>query len=59
MKTILNFVERSGMRTAVMEVRVKKDKKQRELISLTESEIFAIEKHKFPVSYRLLKNGFL
>lgn len=43
-KTILNFVERSGMRTAVMEVRVKKDKKQRELISLTESEIFAIEK---------------
>lgn len=58
-KTILNFVERSGIRTAVMEVRVKKDKKQRELISLTESEILAIEKRQVSEELQAAKEWLL
>jgi site-specific recombinase XerD len=42
-RTILNFAERKGIRTAVKELDLKREKQQTELITLSEEEILAIK----------------
>lgn len=43
-KTILNFVERKGVRTCVMELQIRREKQRKEIVTLTEAEIEAIKK---------------
>lgn len=42
-KTILNFVERKGIKTNVKELEVSREKQYKEIITLTEEEIFRIK----------------
>src|SRR6218665_2463385 len=42
-KTILNFAERKGVRTNVRELEIRREKQQKEIITLTEKEIIQIK----------------
>ncbi|MCL1671540.1 tyrosine-type recombinase/integrase [Elizabethkingia ursingii] len=42
-KTILNFVEKKGVRTAVREMNIKREIQQKEIVSLSEKEILKIK----------------
>ncbi|MEN5133434.1 phage integrase SAM-like domain-containing protein [Elizabethkingia anophelis] len=50
-KTILNFVEKKGIRTPVRELDIKREKQQKDIISLDEYEIIKIKKAKIPSKY--------
>ncbi|KFF11277.1 site-specific integrase [Chryseobacterium soli] len=47
-KTILNFVERKGIRTAVRELEIRRERQHKEVITLTEEEIKRIKATDFP-----------
>jgi site-specific recombinase XerD len=47
-RTILNFAERKGIRTSVRELEIKREKQQREVITLNEQEIIAIKQTNIP-----------
>ena len=58
-KTILNFVERKGIRTAVRELEVRREKQHKEMITLTENEIKQIEQTKVPKELQPAKDWLL
>ncbi|OPB87128.1 phage integrase SAM-like domain-containing protein [Elizabethkingia ursingii] len=58
-KTILNFVERKGIRTAVRELDVRREKQQKEIVSLSEKEIITIEQTKVPEELQAAKDWLL
>lgn len=47
-RTILNFAERKGIRTAVRELEMRREKQQREIITLSEQEILEIKHTNLP-----------
>ena len=47
-KTILNFVERKGIRTCVRELELRREKQKKEVVTLTEKEIIKIQKTVVP-----------
>ncbi|MCL1035517.1 phage integrase SAM-like domain-containing protein [Elizabethkingia anophelis] len=55
-KTILNFVEKKGVRTSVREMNIKREKQQKEIVSLSENEILKIEKTKLPEELNAAKD---
>ena len=58
-KTILNFVERKGIRTAVRELETGKEKQQKEMVTLTETEIFTIESTDVPKELQCAKDWLI
>lgn len=58
-KTILNHVEEKGIRTAVKELKIRKNKTQKKIISLTEPEISAIENTPVPKELQPAKDWLL
>lgn len=58
-KTILNFAERKGIRTAVRELEIKREKQRREIVTLTEQEILKIKKTEVPEELQAAKDWLL
>ncbi|MDR2230130.1 MAG: site-specific integrase [Flavobacteriaceae bacterium] len=55
-KTILNFVERKGIRTRVREFNTRREKQQTSVVSLTEEEILKIEETIVPDEFQPAKD---
>ena len=47
-KTILNFVERKGIRTSIREIEIRREKQRKSMTTLTEEEILSIFKQEVP-----------
>ena len=58
-KTILNFVERKGMRTQVRELEIRREKQHKEMITLTEKEIVKIRQTEVPEELQPAKDWLL
>lgn len=58
-RTILNFAERKGIRTPIRELEIKREKPQREIITLTEKEISAIKKTELPSELQSARDWLL
>ncbi|MCT4056652.1 site-specific integrase [Elizabethkingia anophelis] len=58
-KTILNFIERKGIRTNVRELEIRKEKQKKEVISLNEEEILRIKHTEFPPELRAAKQWLI
>lgn len=58
-KTILNFAERKGIRTNIREIDIRKERKRRNVINLTENEIQKIEKTDVPQELQAAKDWLL
>lgn len=58
-KTILNFAERKGIRTAVKELEIRREKQKKEVITLTEKEIVKIKYTEIPEHLQAAKNWLL
>ncbi|PRB06700.1 integrase [Chryseobacterium sp. MYb7] len=58
-KTILNFVERKGIRTCVRELELRREKQKKEVITLTEKEIIKIQKTDVPEELQAAKDWLL
>lgn len=58
-KTILNFAEKKGIRTSVRELEVKREKQNKELITLTESEIIKIKETQVPQKLQTAKDWLI
>lgn len=58
-KTILNFIERKGLRTFVRELEIRRDSRRREVITISEDEIDRIRKCPVPAGLRTAKNWLL
>ncbi|WP_419869008.1 site-specific integrase [Chryseobacterium sp. CT-SW4] len=58
-KTILNFVERKGIRTAVRELEIRREKQQKEVVTLTEEEIIKIKNTPVPEELQAAKDWLL
>ncbi|MDE5490874.1 site-specific integrase [Elizabethkingia meningoseptica] len=55
-KTILNFVERKGGKTCVRELNIKRENKQKEIVSLSEKEIMQIKNTNVPDELKSAKD---
>ncbi|MDV3925529.1 integrase [Elizabethkingia anophelis] len=58
-KTILNFVEKKGVRTSVREINIKRDKQQKEIVSLSEKEILKIKNTTLPRDLKAAKDWLI
>lgn len=58
-KTILNFAERKGIRTAVRELEIRREKQQKEIVTLTEKEIIKIKSTDVPKELQAAKDWLL
>ncbi|SDF09804.1 tyrosine-type recombinase/integrase [Epilithonimonas hungarica] len=58
-KTILNFVERKGVRTAVRELEIRREKQQKEIVTLTEKDITRIKSTDVPKELQAAKDWLL
>ncbi|WP_260211681.1 site-specific integrase [Elizabethkingia anophelis] len=58
-KTILNFIERKGIRTNIRELDIRKDKTKKEVISLTEDEILKIKYTDVPLELKAAKQWLI
>lgn len=58
-KTILNFAERKGIRTAVRELEIRREKQSKEIVTLTEKEIIQIKKTDVPKELQSAKDWLL
>lgn len=58
-KTILNFAERKGIRTAVRELEIRREKQQQEFITLSEKEISKIKNTDVPQGLQAAKDWLL
>ncbi|KAB1231978.1 phage integrase SAM-like domain-containing protein [Chryseobacterium viscerum] len=58
-KTILNFVERKGIRTCVRELELRREKQKKEVVTLTEKEIIKIQKTVVPKELQAAKDWLL
>lgn len=58
-KTILNFAERKGIRTAVRELDIRRERQNRIVINLTEKEVMKIGKVKVPRELQAAKDWLL
>ncbi|MCT3915212.1 integrase [Elizabethkingia anophelis] len=58
-KTILNFIERKGIRTAVRELDIKREKQKKEMISLDEKEISQIKSTQVPMDLQPAKDWLI
>ncbi|MCP1252403.1 site-specific integrase [Elizabethkingia sp. S0634] len=58
-KTILNFVEKKGVRTSVREMNIKREKQQKEIVSLSEKEILKIENTNLPDELKAAKDWLI
>lgn len=58
-KTVLNFVEKKGIKTWVREIEVRKEKQQREIVTLSEFEIKQIINTKIPAELKIAKDWLL
>lgn len=58
-KTILNFIERKGIRTNVRELEIRKEKQKKEVISLNEEEILRIKHTEVPSELRAAKQWLI
>ncbi|MDC8099471.1 tyrosine-type recombinase/integrase [Chryseobacterium rhizosphaerae] len=58
-KTILNFVERKGIRTSVRQLEIRREKQHRQIITLTEEEIRRIKSTDFPSELSEAKDWLL
>jgi hypothetical protein len=58
-KTILNFAERKGVRTAVRELEIRREKQKKEIVTLTEKEIVQIKHTEVPERLQAAKDWLL
>ncbi|AJW65253.1 Phage integrase family protein [Elizabethkingia miricola] len=58
-KTILNFIERKGIRTPVRELNIRRERQKKEVISLTENEILKIKSTKVPDTLQPAKDWLI
>ena len=58
-KTILNFVEKKGIRTCVRELEIRREKQKKEVITLTDAEIVKIQKTEVPKHLQAAKDWLL
>lgn len=58
-KTILNFLERKGVRTCVRELEVRRERQKKEVITLTEQEISAIKYTQVPEYLQAAKDWLI
>lgn len=58
-KTILNFAERKGIRTALRELEVRREKQHKEIVTLTEDEIIKIMAAEVPEELQAAKDWLL
>jgi hypothetical protein len=58
-KTILNFVEKKGVRTSVREMNIKREKQQKEIVSLSEKEILKIKNTALPQDLKAAKDWLI
>ncbi len=58
-KTILNYAERKGIRTAVRELEIRREKQQREIVTLNETEIIKIKSTEVPQELQAAKDWLL
>ncbi|WP_419870378.1 phage integrase SAM-like domain-containing protein [Chryseobacterium sp. CT-SW4] len=58
-RTILNFAERKGVRTCVRELEIRREKRYREMITLTESEIVQIRSTEVPERLKAAKDWLI
>ncbi|MDV2445993.1 integrase [Elizabethkingia anophelis] len=58
-KTILHYVEEKGIRTPVMELKIRKIKNKKKIISLTEPEILAIKKTPLPKELQIARDWLI
>jgi len=59
LKTILNFAEKKGIHTHVRELEIKREKQQKEIITLSEQEILKIKYAKVPGELQKAKDWLL
>jgi len=59
MKTILNFAERKGIHTCLRELEIRREKQQRDIITLSEEEILKIKNTQVPRELEKAKNWLL
>jgi len=58
-KTILNYAERKGIRTAVRELEIRREKQSKEIVTLTEKEIAQIKETDVPQELKAAKDWLL
>ena len=58
-RTILLFAERKGIRTSIRELEIRREKQQREMVTLTENEILRIKKADVPKELQAAKDWLL
>jgi len=58
-RTILNFAERRGIRTAIRELEIRRERQKRELVTLNEAEIFRIKDTHIPKELQAAKDWLL
>ncbi|MEY8759004.1 phage integrase SAM-like domain-containing protein [Chryseobacterium tongliaoense] len=58
-KTILNFVERKGIRTSVRELEIKREKQNKDIITLNEKELQQIKTTKVPEGLQAAKDWLI
>lgn len=58
-KTILNFAERKGIRTAVRELEIRREHRSKDLVTLSENEIVQIKKTEVPEELQAAKDWLL
>ncbi|MCL1668188.1 site-specific integrase [Elizabethkingia ursingii] len=58
-KTILNFIESKGGRTCIRELNIKREKQQKEIVSLSEKEIIRINGAEIPYELKTAKDWLI
>lgn len=58
-KTILSFVEKKGIRTAIREINIKRETSQKEIVSLSEKEILTIKNTTVPQDLKAAKDWLI
>lgn len=58
-KTILNFAERKGIRTAVRELEIRRERQKKEVVTLTEREIVQIKQTDVPERLQAAKDWLM
>lgn len=58
-KTILNFAEKKGIKTAVRELEIRREKRNTELITLSEAELLQLHKKKVPNNLKPAKDWLI
>ena len=58
-KTILNFAERKGIRTAVRELDIRREKQHKEVVTLSEQELMVVRKTKVSSRLQIAKSWLL